>query len=211
MAPTAKPPRSTLGLIVLGLLVEEPMHVYRMQRLIESYGKHRVVNVRSRASLYQAIERLTRLGLAEVRETVRTEGRPDRTIYAITDRGREAAGEWLREMLRETGNDYPEFVAAISMMFALTPEDARAQLEHRADALAAELDEVESVLASVPGLPRLFMVEEEYRKAVLEAQVAWLRGIVDDLRRGRLTWSEQWLREVASSFRPPHEDEEAPT
>jgi len=211
MTPSQKPQRSALGLVVLGLLVEEPMHVYRMQRLLESYGKHRVVNVRSRASLYQTIERLTRLGLVEVRETLRTEGRPDRTIYAITDQGREVAGDWLREMLRETGNDYPEFVAAVSMMFALTPEDARAQLEHRTETLARELDEVESMLASVPGLPRLFMIEEEYRKAVLEAQVSWLRGIVDDLKRGRLTWSEQWLREVASTFRPPHDDEEAPT
>jgi DNA-binding PadR family transcriptional regulator len=211
MTPSQKPQRSALGLVVLGLLVEEPMHVYRMQQLIESYGKHRVVNVRSRASLYQTIERLTRLGLVEVRETLRTEGRPDRTIYAITDQGREVAGDWLREMLRETGNDYPEFVAAVSMMFALTPEDARAQLEHRTETLANELDEVESMLASVPGLPRLFMIEEEYRKAVLEAQVSWLRGIVDDLQRGRLTWSEQWLREVASTFRPPHDDEETST
>ena len=212
MSPSEKPQRSALGLVVLGLLAEEPMHVYRMQRLIESYGKQRVVNVRSRASLYQTIERLTRLGLVEVRETVRTEGRPDRTIYTITDRGRELATEWLREMLRETGNDYPEFVAAVSMMFALTPEDARAQLEQRAEALEAELADVDAAFGMAPGgLPRLFLVEEEYRKVVLEAQVSWIRSIVDDLKRGRLTWSEQWLRDVASSFRPPHDDEETQT
>jgi len=92
--------RSSLGLIVLWLLVEEPMHVYRMQKLIEAFGKDRVVNVRSRASLYQALERLMRHGLVEVRETVRSEGYPDRVVYAITDAGRETAEEWLREMLR---------------------------------------------------------------------------------------------------------------
>ena len=58
--------RSSLGLIVLGTLIESPMHVYRMRKLIEQRGKHRVVNVRSRASLYQTLDRLVRLGLAEV-------------------------------------------------------------------------------------------------------------------------------------------------
>src|SRR4051812_25411052 len=97
------PQRSSLGLIVLWLLFEGPMHVYRMQKLLERYGKDRVVNVRSRASLYQTIERLVRLGLVEVRETVRTEGHPDRILYAITEAGRETATDWLREMLRTTG------------------------------------------------------------------------------------------------------------
>src|SRR6266536_1678083 len=83
--------RSSLGLIVLWLLFEGPKHVYRMQKLLEQQGKDRVVNVRSRASLYQTIERLMRLGLVEVQETVRSEGYPDRIVYAITDAGREAA------------------------------------------------------------------------------------------------------------------------
>src|SRR6202011_4591772 len=98
--PTSKtPPRSSLGLIVLSQLHQGPMHVYRMQKLLEAEGKQRVVNLHSRASLYQTIERLGRLGLVEVVETVRTDGYPDRVVYAITDPGREVAKEWLGEML----------------------------------------------------------------------------------------------------------------
>src|SRR6516162_4937444 len=96
-------PRSSLGVIVLWELFDGPKHVYGIQKLLEQQGKDRVVNVRSRASLYQALERLMRLGLVEVQETVRREGYPDRVVYAITDAGREAAREWLREMLRSTG------------------------------------------------------------------------------------------------------------
>jgi DNA-binding PadR family transcriptional regulator len=206
----AKPTqRSALGLIVLWLLVGEPMHVYRMQKLIEAYGKDRVVNVRSRASLYQTIERLMRLGLVEVRETVRTEGYPDRIVYAITETGREAAEEWLREMLRTTGGEFPEFVAAVSMLFGLPPEDAQQQLELRAEKLAADLAETESQLGGHPELPRLFLLEEEYRRAVLAAELAWVRAVVEDLSEGRLTWSEQWLRGLMAAFSPPDEDEEA--
>jgi DNA-binding PadR family transcriptional regulator len=202
------PPRSSLGLVVLWLLFEESMHPYRMQKLIEAYGKHRVVNVRSRASLYQTIERLARLGLVEVRETVRTEGLPDRIVYAITDAGREAAQEWLREMLRTTGTEYPEFIAAVSIVFGLSPDDARAQLELRAERLAAELEEADSELAGNPGLPRLFLLEEEYRRTVLAAELTWVRGVIDDLREGRLTWTEDWLRSLSAAYNPTDEQQE---
>jgi len=202
--------RSSLGLIVLWLLFEGPKHVYRMQKLIEEQGKDRVVNVRSRASLYQTIERLMRLGLVEVQETVQSVGYPDRIVYALTDAGREAAREWLREMLRSTGGEFPDFIAAVSVLFGLAPEDAQAQLELRAERLAAELADAEAQLAGNPNLPRLFLLEEEYRRAVLDAEVSWLRGVIEDLRAGRLTWSEQWLRELAAHFHPEEESKEEP-
>jgi DNA-binding PadR family transcriptional regulator len=200
--------RSPLGLVVLWQLYEGPKHVYRMQKLIEQQGKDRVVNVRSRASLYQTIQRLMRLGLVEVQEAVRSEGYPDRVVYAITAAGRATAREWLREMLRTTGGEYPDFIAAVSILFGLDPDDARQQLELRAERLAAELAETEAQFAAVPpGLPRLFLLEEEYRRAVLKAEVSWLGSVIDDLREGRLTWSEQWLRDLATAFHPPDASE----
>jgi DNA-binding PadR family transcriptional regulator len=205
----ASPKPSSLGLIVLWLLYQEPLHVYGMQKLIERQGKARVVNVRTRASLYQAIERLVRLGLVEVAETVRVGGFPDRTVYAITDAGREAAREWLREMLRTPGGEYPEFIAAVSLLFGLEPDDARAQLEQREQRLAAELAETEREMAGAPpGLPRLFLLEEEYRTTVLEAQLAWLRGVIEDIRERRLDWSREWLQEIAAAFIPPDDTDD---
>jgi DNA-binding PadR family transcriptional regulator len=209
--PNSKMPRSQrspLALIVLWQLFEGPKHVYGIQKLLVQQGKDRVVNVRARASLYQTLERLLRLGLVEVHETVRGEGYPDRIVYAITDAGREAARDWLREMLRTTGDEFPDFIAAISILFGLAPEDARAQLEQRGERLAAELADTVAQLEGNPGLPRLFLLEEEYRRAVLEAELAWLRGVIADLREGRLTWSEQWLREIANAFTPADDREE---
>jgi DNA-binding PadR family transcriptional regulator len=199
------PRRSPLGLIVLWLLNERPRHVYAIQKQIEGLGKDRVVNVRSRASLYQTLERLMRLGLVEVHETVRNEGYPDRVVYAITDTGRDAASEWLRVMLRSTGGEFPEFITAVSVLFGLAPGDAREQLELRAERLAAELADAEAQLAAHPDLPRLFLLEEEYRAAVLDAELSWVRGVIEDLESGRLTWSEQWLHDMAAAYNAPED------
>ncbi|HUA70914.1 MAG TPA: PadR family transcriptional regulator [Solirubrobacteraceae bacterium] len=211
--PNPKPARgSSLGLIVLWQLFAGPMHVYRMQKLFEAQGKDRIVNVRSRASLYQTIERLERHGLVEVFETRRTEGYPDRVVYAITDEGRVVARQWLREMLHNTEGQYPEFIAALSILFGLEPGEARAELGLRADKLQDALAETEQGLTDAPpDLPRLFLLEEEYRRAMLEAEISWLRSVIEDLAEGRLTWSEEWLRELMQKFLPaddqqPEED-----
>ena len=213
MPPSRRAPQpSSLGLIVLWQLFAEPMHAYRMQKLFESQGKDRVVNLKSRASLYQTIERLERLGLVEVAETVRQPGYPDRVVYAITDAGRDVARDWLRQMLSETGGQYPEFIAALSLVFGLPVPEAREQLDLRAERVAEQLDDAEQSLREAPpALPRLFLLEEEYRVAVLRAELDWLRGVIEDLDEGRITWSEEWLRGLMQTFLPtgqePNEEE----
>ena len=70
----------------------------------------------------------------------------------------------------------------------------------------AELADAETQL-SASGVSRLFLLEEECRRALLSAELAWVRSVVDDLREGRLTWDEAWRREVAAEFAPlPEED-----
>ena len=197
------PKRSALGLVVLWQLISEPMHVYRIQKLIEGQGKHRVVNVRSPASLYQTIKRLEQNGLVEVKETVRGNTQPDRTVYAITDLGRQVARTWLQDTLLETSGEYPEFIAAVSMLFVLSPENVLGLLEARAERLAADLAQAEYELAAHPGLPRLFLLDEEYRREVLRAELAWIRPLCDDIRDGRLSWDDDWMREIGARFNPP--------
>jgi DNA-binding PadR family transcriptional regulator len=195
---------SALGLLILWQLVAGPNHAYGLQKLFTTQGKDRVVNLRSRANLQQAIKRLQRLGLVEVQETVRGEGYPDRIVYTITDAGREAARDWLREMLAESRGDYPDFIAAVSILFGLEPDDARAQLDRRAAQLAEMLADTTDTLEGNPDLPRLFLLEEEYRQAILTAQLSWLRALIDDLESGRLTWNQQWLAQIFAAY---HHDE----
>ena len=200
--------RSALGLTVLGILSGEPMHAYRIQKLIKDYGKDRVVNVRQRASIYQAIDRLLRLGLIAVEGTGRDGGRPERVVYAITDTGLATARTWIREMLSTVGGEFPEFPAGLSFLMMLPPGDARAQLEIRLAAVQAELADVRSALDGSAGLHRIYVVEEEYRLAMLAAEQGWLNSMIADLRDGGLTWSEESLREAAAAFNAENEDPE---
>jgi DNA-binding PadR family transcriptional regulator len=193
--------RSPLALTVLALLHYKPLHPYGIQRLIKQWGKDQVVNVGQRASLYRTIDRLHADGLIAVRETGRDQAYPERTVYEVTDRGREVARVWLREMLSEPRSEFPEFPAALSHLLMLEPEAILESLEKRAAALAERLTELEASLADEAGrgLPRVAALESEYLRLMTAAELQWLRSVTGDLRDGRLTWSAEELLAIAES------------
>jgi len=202
--------RSPLALVVLALLYEAPMHPYRMQQLIKERGKDEVVNVRQRASVYQTIDRLRRLGLIAPREKVREENWPERTVYELTDEGRRTFRDWMNEALSTRAREFPEFPVAVSLLGLLTPEEALRQLETRVAALEDEAARIDSQFgrAAAEGLPRLFLLETEYQRATLETELEWVRAVVEDLRTGRLTWSEEWLSKFAEQPAAPDGEEQ---
>src|SRR5215207_1052992 len=191
--------RSPLALVVLALLYEAPMHPYRMQQLIKERGKDEVVNVRQRASVYQTIDRLHRLGLITPKEKVREERWQERTVYELTDEGRRTFREWMNDALSTRAREFPAFPVAVSLLGLLTPEEALRQLETRVAALEDEVAQIDSQYgrAAVEGLPRLFLLETEYQRATLKTELEWVRAVLDDLRTGRLTWKEEWLRQFS--------------
>lgn len=195
--------RSPLALAILALLYEAPLHPYEMQRLIKERGKDEVINVRQRAGLYQTIERLHRDGLIAVLETTRSEKRPERTVYTLTDAGRETTLHWERAMLAQLEGDFPDFPAALAHLAILTPADVLEQLVAREAALVAEGGRVAELLHEAASfLPRLFYLETEYQLRVLETELAWVRSVIADLRDGTLTWTDAELRALAARLSP---------
>ena len=175
--------RTPLALSVLNLLSEQPMHPYEMQHLMRERGHDRVIKLKG-GSLYSTIERLTAAGLIRTVETSREGRRPERTIYALTETGRQELGVWLRELLSRPMEEYPWFGAALAFLALLPPGEVLRLLEQRAIILRSELAAEESTLAAVArtALPRLFTLEAEYLYAVLGPEVAWVRRLMDGIR-----------------------------
>jgi DNA-binding PadR family transcriptional regulator len=186
--------RSPWALAILSLLFERDMHPYEIRRKVRSRGKGDFVDLRP-GSLYRTIERLERAGLVEPVETSRAGRFPERTVYRLTDRGREELEDWMRELLSTPVNDYPQVVQALSVLPILEMDDARVQLEGRMLRLESEIAAMETTMRRLHGvLPRLFQIESEYALAMRRAELDWVRSLVEDLRTGRLAWSQEQLR-----------------
>lgn len=188
-------------MVLLALLAEEPMHAYRMQRLIKSRRKDDVVNVARSNSVYQSIERLLRDGLIEVHEKLAAETGPARIVYALTGDGRDALTRWMDAALATPAREFPEFRAVLAVLAITGPDLVRARLEERVRALEAALAEAgrESAAAQEWGLPRVLMLEHEHLVAVTRAELDWVRQVVADLRSGALTWDTEEML----ATRPP--------
>jgi DNA-binding PadR family transcriptional regulator len=174
---------------VLSLVCEAPMHAYRMQQLIKERHKDDVINVAQRNSVYQTIDRLLRDGLIAVRETSREQNRPEKTVYEPTDAGRETLRQWLRTMLSTPAREFPEFPAALAFLPVLPAEEVLGALEERIASLQTQLSKVDAELTEGGKfLARVFLVESEYQRAVLRAELDYVRTLADDVRDKRLTW-----------------------
>ena len=187
--------RNPLALAVLVLLHEEPMHPYQMSATLKERRKEHSVKI-NYGSLYAVVESLLNRGLIEVRETVRSGNRPERTIYGITESGRQEMVEWLSRLLSEPVKEFPQFEAALSLMPALPPDEVIDLLERR---LAAQQDTLDATRESMgraidAGMPRLFAIEHEYELALLAAEVDFLSAFLADLRDGTFGGLAGWRR-----------------
>ena len=191
---------SPLALAVLALLVVGPLHPYGIQRLLKEWGKDNVVNVGSRANLYKTMKRLHKAGLISVRQTERDQLYPERTIYELTEAGRQEVLSWLVERLSSPRNEFPEFPAAISFAMLLGPEAMQGALELRAERLEERIRAMETNLETLgKTLPRVTLLDDEYLRAVTSAELAWVRAVLADLRSGSLAWGED-LAQSARAF-----------
>jgi DNA-binding PadR family transcriptional regulator len=183
-----------LALAVMALLYERPMHPYEMVSTMRERGKHDSVRLRY-SSLYSVVGALEREGLIVPKEIVREGRRPERTVYEITGAGREEFLTWLRELLREPVKEYTQFAAGLSFLPALLPEEVVALLGERVRLLEQETVEMRSRLVDAVEqyeLPRLFVVESEHELMLREAELQWVRRIIEEIEAGELGSLSEW-------------------
>jgi DNA-binding PadR family transcriptional regulator len=101
------------GLAVLSLLSREPMHPYELGRSLREHGDDRSIKF-NHGSLYMVVGQLARAGFITEQETSRGGQRPERTVYALTDAGRDELRDWLRDLVAQPQHEYPAFVSALS-------------------------------------------------------------------------------------------------
>ncbi|WP_159706936.1 PadR family transcriptional regulator [Arthrobacter sp. 18067] len=180
-----------LGVASLALLAEEPMHPYEMYQLLMARHEDRLVKVRP-GTLYHAVGRLEESGFVEATGTEREGNRPERTTYRITSAGHEALDARLQAMLSTPVNEYPLFPHAIAEAHHLPAAVVMELLEERLVALSADLDFLVHAEAAVTakGLDRKYWIDITYQQAMRRTEIAWIRGLLEELGNGQLPWDE---------------------
>jgi DNA-binding PadR family transcriptional regulator len=182
-----------LGLAVLSYLTREPMHPYELGRTLREHGDARSLKY-NHGSLYMVVQQLAKAGFIVEQATTRDGQRPERTVYALTDAGRHELRDWLRELVEVPQHEYPHFVAALSLIGALPPSEVVELLGRRLRRLAEQRIEIRDLVdrTLAAGVHPLFLVEEDYRLALLDAESVFVEQFLERINHPETGWGRLW-------------------
>lgn len=180
-----------LGLATLALLVERPMHPYEMYQTLVQRHQDRVVKLR-RGSLYHSVYWLEDRGMVRSTSTEREGNRPERTIYEITEAGREELTQRVAGMLATPVNEYPEFPLAIGEAHNLPLNTVIDLLTGRLVLLKAQLADSDEAVRELENrqVERRYWLDGSYTRAIQAAEVSWLEQLLADLRSNDIRWPD---------------------
>ena len=180
---------SPLALSVLELLDEEAMHPYEMATRMRVRHHDEFIRLNF-GTLYHTVEALERNGWIEPVEREKEGRRPERTIYRLTDAGRDVLTRTVSDLLKRPQKEYPQFAAGLMFMHHLKAKDAAGCLNERARSLDVIIAKFEAVLAELlhHGVSRLALIDVEHKIAMLDAERRWVRHLEREISDGKLEW-----------------------
>jgi DNA-binding PadR family transcriptional regulator len=180
-----------LGIAVLELLHEKPMHPYEMTTLMRERYVDTRVNVKA-GSLYHTVERLHRSGFIEVVDTQRDGRRPERTVYGMTQTGLDEFNRRGRELLGDVVKEFPAYLSGLAIIDDLGPETVLTELEHRVTRLRAAVAADRIVLDHLTGdgTPEIYWLDWRYQCDYRKFELEWTERLLDDLRSGRIPFQD---------------------
>jgi DNA-binding PadR family transcriptional regulator len=193
MVPSRRRVNNPLALAVLSCLAEKPRHPYEISTTLRTRNKEASIRL-NYGSLYSVVESLEKHGLIRAVETSREGRRPERTVYEITEPGRHEFEDWLAELLSMPAHDYMSLEAGLSLMPGLPPDEVVRLLDDRAERLRAELRGMEAQGDQVGCLPEIFVVESQYRHAIVSAELQFVTTLAQRIRTGELGGTAMWKR-----------------
>jgi DNA-binding PadR family transcriptional regulator len=181
-----------LALALLSAVIQRPMHPYEMASVLRAQGKDKDMPFKW-GSLYTVVQNLEKHGFLEATESVREGGRPERTVYRITDAGRAEIEDWVRELVASPEQEPRQFTRALSVLSVLPPDEVTGLLDTRLTLLHQEIAaDREALEQAGREVPRMFLIESEYEIAIKETEAGWVRALLDELRTGSLPGIELW-------------------
>jgi DNA-binding PadR family transcriptional regulator len=173
---------SSVRLYILGALAAlGPMHGHQIRREAQTNRTELWTDIKV-GSLYGALNRMAEEGIIEAVRTERFGNLPARTIYAITDMGRQELSVLRDEVLRAVRLRPDPVDLALQYSSELGPDAVVAAFTNRRAALRAELDAWQLLYAQAkPHLRGTEPLSFEHTILRLQAELTWHDRVIAEL------------------------------
>ncbi|HJX00843.1 MAG TPA: PadR family transcriptional regulator [Terriglobales bacterium] len=173
-------------LVLLSLLAERPMHGYQANLELERRQVRDWAGI-SRPQVYYSLEKLRQCGMLRAKESKEAAAGPERTVFAVTAKGRDALADDLEREHWTKQRERPAFLTWLALSWQARSGVVKKQLQNRRKFLQAELAREQETLGSVlqeVGHPRheavwmLSLVIEQFK-----TELKWLAKVERELPR----------------------------
>lgn len=174
-------------MVVLAVLMDGPRHGYDVKRAHDEwFPSGRPLGY---GQVYAALSRLDKDGSVEVAET-RVEAGPERTVYALTRRGRERVQAWFDEPVQDPARAVGDLVAK-TVAAVRTAADPRPMLARQRIAHLRRLRELRTEGAAGEALSALAL---DHAIEHLDADLRWLERAGEQVEAALAGIPRQTLR-----------------
>ncbi len=168
-------------MVILGLLREKPLHGYELKQIIEEHmGDWTSIAF---GSIYFALGKLKEEGLVEIKIEERVGNRPSRSIYQITEKGRQEFISSLKECWQKIEREYYPLDVALAFPGELPDEEIIGYIQKRILILKESLKYLSAhkeQQLSLPGVPKTAQAIFSHTEYHLKAELEWLNSILKE-------------------------------
>jgi len=178
----------SLRYLIMGLLAQQPMSGYDIQRFLKSLGW--LIGRPSPGSLYPILRALPAEGLATV-ETFPGLDRPPRKVYSLTEAGGRELQAWV------AGGGVSEaplkaFVMRLLLAGSFSASGLLAQMQHRRAQVSAQYEALCQMSGNLQEGPRSgYRLAMDYGLAMATAELSWLDSTLGELAKQPLPLEDE--------------------
>ncbi|MGG5329357.1 PadR family transcriptional regulator [Enterococcus sp. AZ163] len=173
---------ATIDLIVLGMVKQQPLSAYDIQKLVEYRNISRWVKI-STPSIYKKVIQLENKGY--IKSTLIKEGnKVEKAIYDLTDAGQSEFQRLMQEISQQPIQIFLDFNAVMVNLTSLAPEEQKkciANIEENIVNLKNYLAENQAAKEHSTEIPETGLAVLQQQIILAEAIEKWLQSVKEGL------------------------------
>ncbi|MDR3577780.1 MAG: PadR family transcriptional regulator [Anaerolineaceae bacterium] len=172
----------SVRMVILGLLTERQLYGYEIKQIIEEHmGDWTSIAF---GSIYFALDKLAEEGFVDKVATEQAGSRPSRSVYKVTNAGKDEFLRLLRESWQSIEHEYFEIDVCLFFLERLSRSEVKGYLRTRLNKLErilGELETHETKQFKNPDVPAQARAIFEHSKMHIQSEVNWTRELLNNM------------------------------
>lgn len=174
-----------IQIFILSKLMEENTYPYKLKKQISALQPYDAVNGLTESKLYYHFESLAKQGFIEVKEIIKEEHRPDKQVFAITDKGREILPKKIYKLF-ENAETIGDMVIGLANIKYIDRDKAITLIEKNLDSQKQKRDyvlQLDNQFIQEPHKKVLADFLGDYSQYRLDGSILFLERLLEHIRK----------------------------